>query len=370
MKLKRTLIAATVSVALAGAVVIARGVSAPSAPAKGPAKPALTVTADAPRHEQLPLALAANGNVAAWQEASVGAEAHNLRLATVHVNVGDVVRRGQVLATFAPQTTQAELARLDAAAAEAQAGAAEAAANAERARSLQATGALSAQQIQQYLTAEQTAAARVVAQRAAVQAQKLKLAQTQVLAPDDGVISARSATVGAVVPAGHELFRLIRGGRLEWRAELTSAELVQLPVGSTAKVIAADGSIVAGRVRMVAPTVDPQTRLGLVYVDLDASPRLKAGMYAKGTFELGGSAALTVPQRALVVRDGHSYLFALQADGRVRQLKVQTGRRVGDRVELLDGVETGTRFVAAGAGFLNDGDVVKESAARSATPLM
>jgi RND family efflux transporter MFP subunit len=370
MKMKRTLIAATVAVALVSAALIARGVSAPTAAKAAIAKPALTVTADTARHEMLPLRFAANGTVAAWQEASVGAEANGLRLESVRVNVGDRVRRGQVLASFAPETTQAELARLDAAVGEAEASAAEAAANADRARSLAASGALSAQQIQQYVTAEQTAAARLVAQRAALRAQRLRLSQTQVLAPDDGVISARSATVGAVVPAGQELFRLIRGGRLEWRAELTSSELVHLPIGASASLIAPDGTRVDGRVRMVAPTVDAQTRYGLVYVDLAASPALKAGMFAKGEFELGNSGAVTVPQRALVVRDGHTWLFALQSDGRVRQLKVQTGRRAGDRVEVLAGVEAGTRFVAGGAGFLNDGDLVKETTARAATPLM
>ena len=120
---------------------------------------------------------------------------------------------------------QAELAQSKAAMAETEATLAEAAANAQRARELQASGALSAQQINQYLTAERTAQARLEAQRALFKTQQLRLAQTQVLAPDNGVISARNATVGAVVPAGMELFRLIRQGRLEWRAEVVANEL-------------------------------------------------------------------------------------------------------------------------------------------------
>src|SRR5262249_52519960 len=160
-----------------------------------------------------------------WQEAIVGAEANGLRIAAVHVNVGDVVRKGQVLATFAPETVQAELAQIRAGVAEAEAAAADAIANAERAKSLAASGALAEQQINQYLTSAQTAQARLEAQRAAAKVHQVRLAQTQVLAPDDGVISARSATQGAVVPSGTELFRLIRGGRLEWRAEVTSTEL-------------------------------------------------------------------------------------------------------------------------------------------------
>ncbi|MCJ0765824.1 efflux RND transporter periplasmic adaptor subunit [Variovorax terrae] len=331
------------------------------------ARPALTITVVQPQRTHLPLKLAANGSIAAWQEASVGSEANGLRLSEVHVNVGDVVKKGQLLARFADEAVQADLAQARAGLLEAEAQAAEAAANAERARTLQATGALSAQQISQYATAEQTAKARVEAARATLTTQQLRLKYTQVPAPDSGVISARLATVGAVVGAGTELFRLIRQGRLEWRAEVVSAEIGRLPPGTQATVTAASGARLTGRVRKIAPTVDPQTRSGLVYVDL---PPLGAqtpgtagaalpGMFARGEFELGGSDALTVPQQAVVLRDGFSYVFRLNPDLRVTRLKVQTGRLAGERVEILTGLPADARVVASGAGFLNDGDLVR-----------
>ena len=313
--------------------------------------------------QALPIKLTANGNIAAWQEASVGAEIGGLRLAEVLVNVGDTVQRGQVLARFATDAVQADLAQARAVVAEASASAQEATANADRVRALLNTGVFSGQQSSQYLTAEQTAKARVESAKAVMAAQLLRLKNTEVRASDSGIISARLATVGAVVGAGSELFKLIRQGRLEWRAEVGANELYRLPVGAAVNVAAASGSLVTGRVRTVAPTVDPQTRSGLVYVDLPSGPSrqagLKAGMFASGEFELGSSPALTLPQQAVVVRDGFSYVFRLNADQRVSQLKVQTGRRVGDRVELLDGVGAESSLVASGAGFLNDGDLVK-----------
>jgi len=274
------------------------------------------------------------------------------------------VRKGQVLATFAPDTLRAEAAQARASLAEAEASAADAAGNAERARSLQATGALSASQINQYFTAEKTAKARVEAARALFQAQTVRLNQTQVLAPDSGIISARTATVGAVVGNGTELFRLIRQGRLEWRAEVTSAELGRLTTGTTAIVTAASGARLSGRVRMVGPTVDAQTRSALVYVDLTPLPgafsgSARAGMFARGEFDLGATPALTVPQPAVVVRDGFSYVYRVGADNRVAQVKVQTGRLAGDRVEITGGLPADARVVASGAGFLNDGDLVR-----------
>ena len=335
------------------------GAPAEGAAAASTAKPAMTVTVTPPRRDQLPVGLSANGNVSAWQEASIGAELAGLRLASVNVNVGDTVRKGQVLATLAGETTQAESLQGRAAQMQAEASYENAKADADRARAIQDTGALSKSQIAQYLTAEKVAKAQWEAAKAAYGATQVRLANTRVLAPDDGVISARSASVGAVVGAGQELFRLVRGSRMEWRAEVTPSEVGRIRVGQAVQVTAATGAELAGKVRAIAPSADPQTRNVLVFVDLPRHPDLKAGTFAKGRFELGQSAALTVPAQAVVVRDGHTYLFVIGADNKAGQRKVQTGRRVGDRVEVLDGLKDGEPVAVQGAGFLNEGDLVK-----------
>ncbi|MEJ7687682.1 MAG: efflux RND transporter periplasmic adaptor subunit [Variovorax sp.] len=336
--------------------------AAPTDAAAPQAKPSLTVTVARPETSELSITLAANGNVAAWQEASVGSESRGLRLAEVRVNVGDVVKKGQVLATFSTETVQADVAQARASVAEARATAADAAGNAARARTLEQTGALSQQQINQYQTAEQTAKARVEAAQAVLAAQQVRGRNTQVLAPDDGVISARTATVGSVLATGTELFRLIRQGRLEWRAEVTAAELGRIKVGTPVVIASASDTKVEGKVRSIAPTVDPQTRNALVYVDIPnvlANTGIKAGMFARGDFQLGRSSALTVPQASIVPRDGFNHLLLLQPDNRVSQIKIETGRRVGDRVEITMPLPADARVVVQGAGFLNDGDLVR-----------
>lgn len=347
--------------------------SAKPSPADTPQpRPALTVRVAAPEPAELAVTLAANGNIAAWQEASVGSESAGLRLAEVRVNVGDVVRRGQVLARFAPETIDADVAQAKAALAEARATAADAAGNAARARTLEKTGALSQQQITQYQTAEQTAKARVEAAEAVLAAQQVRGRNTLVAAPDDGIISARSATVGSVVGSGTELFRLIRQGRLEWRAEVGAAELGRLSVGMPVRVTAPSGEQVQGKVRSIAPTVDAQTRNGLVYVDIpgvQSAKGIKAGMFARGEFALGSSQALTVPAAAVVPRDGFNTVMLLQADNRVQMRKVQAGRRIGERIEITTELPAGARVVVEGAGFLNDADLVRVvDAAPAATP--
>ncbi len=360
---KKNIVIALIAVVVLIAVLIAvfsRGSDKPAE--EETAKPALTVTTVQPSQASLPIRLTANGTITAWQEAIIGNESNGLKLTEVRVNVGDTVKRGQVLATFSPTSTKAEVAQARASLMEAEANAADAQNNAERAKTLETTGALSAQQINQYLTTAQTAKARAEAARATLEAQQLRLTQTEVLAPDDGVISSRSATVGAVVGAGTELFRMIRQGRLEWRAEVTSEELGRLAPGTMATIRAANGTEVKGKVRMIAPTVDTNNRVALVYVDLLPTPPkvppVRAGMFASGAFELGVSNAITVPQQCVVFRDGFSYVFRLNQDNRVTQIKILSGRRIGDRVEVTEGLAPEAVIVQSGAGFLNDGDLV------------
>ncbi|WP_047539650.1 efflux RND transporter periplasmic adaptor subunit [Methylotenera versatilis] len=337
---------------------------------------ALTVNTVKIKRTMLNLTIPANGNIAAWQEAVVGAEVNGLLLNEVLVNVGDSVKRGQILARFASDTISADLAQASANLAEAKAAAIEAAGNASRAKSIQNSGALSTQQIEQYLSAEASTKARVEAAEATLNLQNIKLKQTTVNAPDDGIISSRTATVGSVAAAGQELFKLVRKGRLEWRAELTSADINKIHIGMKTDLTLPDGHILTGKVRAIAPSIDSQTRNALVYVDIPADTA-KAGMYARGVFVLENTEAYTLPADAIVLRDGFAYAMQViakpvdknspaQTDGlnpiaQIKQIKVNTGRRSGDLVELLD-VEDQTlknNFVASGGAFLADGDTVR-----------
>jgi RND family efflux transporter MFP subunit len=364
------------------AAILALAIALPWAPAQAEAppnqsqaqsqtetqRPALSVTLTAPEPADWPRLVTAYGNVVAQHEAVIGPELSGYRLTKVLVDVGDRVTQGQLLARVAEEVVAAELAQSRAAVEEAQAQLTEARADADRARTrrVEASGALSAQQIDQFLAGEQSAQARLSAARAKVQADELRLPQTRILAPEDGVISARTATVGSLAQPGSELFRMILGGRLEWRAQVTALELAQVAPGMTAALVppgAAPGerpiARVEGRVRMVAPTLDPQTRYALVYVDLPAEGPLRAGMFVRGELAIGQAKALTLPQSAVVLREGFAYVFQVGEDGRVGEVKVELGRRVGDRVEIIRGVTAEMRLVATGAGFLADGDLVR-----------
>ena len=336
----------------------------PQQPSTPVSNPALTVSVTRPQLHDMPINLTANGSISAWQEAIIGAEIGDLRLNAINVQVGDTVKKGQILAVFADESILADVAQSRAILAEAEANLAEAKINAERATRL-ATKALSPQQVDQYLTLEKTAHAKTQLARAQLDAQLLRLKYTKVLASDDGVISSRTATLGAVAGKGQELFRLIRQNRLEWRGEVTAAEMTQLKPGMNVTVDVPNVASITGTIRVLAPTLDEQNRYGLVFVDLPNAVQngFRTGMFGHGEFHLGTRQGLTVQQDALSLREGFSYVFRLVEQigdqARVQQVKVQLGRRSGDLIEILSGLNPDDQLVASGASFLADGDNVR-----------
>lgn len=320
-------------------------------------KASLTVTTVKPQQTTLNKLLSANGNIAAWQESSISSEVNGLLLSEVLVNLGDHVKRGQVLAKFAASTIDADLAQMQANVAEANATLLEAESNANRAHSIQDSGALSKQQIEQYFTAEASAKARLSAAQAKMHVQNIKLKQTTVIAPDDGLISLAPATVGTVYTPGQELFRLIRKARIEWRADLTSADTSLIKAGMKVQITLPDSSITQGLVRSASPIVDTKTRNAIVFVDIPAGSA-KTGMFARGNFILGETQSLTLPNDAIVMRDGFAYVMQVEGN-KIKQTKVQLGQRTGERVELLNFDAPEADIVESGGAFLADGDSVK-----------
>lgn len=341
-----------------------------ASPTKSATKPALTVQWVQPTSIGISTTLSANGSIAAWAEASVSAEMGGSRLAHVNAQVGDVVKKGQVLAKFSTESARIDVELAKAQVLEAEASAAEAVAAAERARAIEREGFYSAAQLGQIFSQEKAAIAKVRAAKVKLVGAELILTETDVVAPDDGVVSSKSAMLGAVVPVGTELFRLIRQGRLEWRAELTSSEIAGIKIGMPVML----NGQVPGKVRLIAPTIDPASRTAFVFVDISAAQAARAGLrvgsYARGEFVVGNAVAqLTLPQSAIVLRDGFSYVFvradASQATSKVAQVKVQIGGRavVGgvERIAITQGLKPDAMVVASGAAFLSDGDTVKVS---------
>lgn len=337
----------------------ASGSTAAQGDAAQPARAALVVTTAQARSETVPATIQASGAVAAWQEASVGSRSSGLPIVGINAEVGDSVRKGQVLARLDDSTTAAALARAEAALAQAQARDAEARINRDRALQLAEKKLLSQQDVLQATTNAAATTAEVAQANAVLRSARLDLEHTRVVAPDDGLVIARNATLGAVAQPGTELFRLIRQGRLEWRAELTGDQLLRVTPGTAAIVRSSDGTAVRGKVRAVAPALDDAKRIGLAYVDLDPSPAVRAAMYLQGELQLAERTAVTVPAASVIVRDGRSYVATVDTGNRVQLVPVVPGRRTSERTVIEQGLAAGATVVVRGAGFLNDGDVVR-----------
>ncbi len=349
-------------------------------PAVAPVAPTQTITVSAVAQAPMGRSLVVNGSLAAWDELPIGAEAGGLAIVEVAVEEGDSVTKGQLLARLDDSVLKAELAQADASVAQADAGVLKAQAMAgtagsdvRRAKELSKNGYISGQIAEQRATTLTTAQADVNYARQTLATAKAmrderaaQLAQTEIRAPTDGVISKRTATLGNVVQVGAEMFRMIRDSRVELRAEVPEMDLAGLTAGQTATVTVGDAGSTRrfdGKIRLVGATVDPQTRIGIVYVALPVDPALKPGMFVHGEIQTGTSdKVVQIPEEALVFKDAKPAIFVVGDDNRAKIHMVETGTRRNGRVEILSGVSAGDRVAVAGAGYLKDGDLVRVEA--------
>jgi RND family efflux transporter MFP subunit len=353
--------------AMLAAMVAACG-SAEPPPAATPAA-SLVVTTVLPVSREVAVSIAVSGSVSAWQEMSLGVELTGNRATEVLVEVGDRVRAGQPLLRLDSRTLNVQFRQAEASVTQAEAALELAQANSARGDSLVGQGLISSSDSDKLRADLRSAEAQLITAQADRDAARLRLGFATLSAPDDGIISARSVQPGQVVSAGSELLRLIRRGRLEWQADLAEADLIRVKPGAVVELSGPSGTKISGRVRTVSPAVDPATRTGLLYADLPEPGPLRAGMFAEGRILVGNTMASVVPRESIVFRDGFAYLFVVKpvavttadiALRRVEQRRVDIGVRQGDFTEILSGLESAERVVRRGAGFLGNGDVVRE----------
>ncbi|MEO7386461.1 MAG: efflux RND transporter periplasmic adaptor subunit [Gammaproteobacteria bacterium] len=336
--------------------------------------PSLVVTTVAPVRQQVERTLTVSGSVAAWQEMYLGVELTGIRVAEVLVEVGDKVRAGQPLLRLDARTLDVQARQARASVAQARANLELAKANADRGATLVKEGLISSSNSDELRATLAGAQAQLATADADRDAARLRVGFATLRAPDAGVISARTVQPGQIVSSGTDLLRLIRQGRLEWRAELTEGDLTRVGIGTTVELTSPGGERITGRVRAVSPAVDPETRTGMLYADLPEPGDLRSGMFAQGQILLGAVMATVLPREAVIFRDGFPYVFVTRppatagasggasAPFNVQQRRITVGGQRGDFTEIESGVGAEERVVVRGAGFLNDGDLVREVA--------
>ena len=329
----------------------------------------LSVETVTPSQDSIGNTLSADGTISAKDIANVSPKVNGVAIEQVLVEEGDRVKAGQVLAIFDTDAMRQQVLQAEADVAEAEATLANATADAARVLPLIEIDAISRQEADRYRTSKLQAEAALQASKARLSTQRLSVKNANVLAPVSGVISEKMAEVGMVaggVAGGEPLFTIIKGGILEWRADIDPKLLGEVSVGTPVRVSLPAGDSVMGKVNRIAPTADDNRQI-TIYASLAPNSKVRAGMYQTGEFLLGSTSAQTVPNSAIVSNDGYDYVMLVtniksqdgQNIGRIKQQRVSLGERFGDNVALTEPLPADSRLVKQGGSFLNDGDLVR-----------
>lgn len=327
------------------------------------------------------------GNLVAREEVLVSPQIDGYAVDKIMVEEGDRVAEGQVLAELSRTTidtslaqNEAQAARADAAIAQAQASIAEAKANKDQAASafarsqaLVRSGNTTAETLDQREAAAKMADARVDAAQHALtvaQADKkladaqrdelmVRLEHTKIRAPATGVVSRRTARIGAIASAaGDPLFRIIRDGDVELEADVPETTLARMRPEMKAQVMTtARKEPFTAHVRLVSPEVSPATRLGRVRIAIDQAPGLTIGTFGRASVEIANHEGVLVPQSAVLYSESGATVQVVK-DDTVSTRTVTLGLRTESQAEIVKGVEADDSIVATAGTFVRDGDKV------------
>jgi len=308
----------------------------------------------------LEVPVTASGSTQARRVSGLGAEL-TARILAVYVDVGDRVEAGTELFALDPVHYQAALDEAQAGLALARAEHQNALHEERRVERLAEQRAASEAQREQLSTAEDVATARLAQMEARLTRAQSNLARTVIRAPYAGTVVERRAHEGDM--AGTEPVVVIQeSGPLVAVLNIPEATLVPVRVGAPLLLhVPGLGAPITTRVDRVSERVDTETRTYEVRATIeDPSNTVKAGSYVYAEITATPAEPRPVVERsALLMRDGRSYLFRLEAD-RVRRVSVRVGALTSEWVEILNGAAVGDRVVYGEAvGRLDDGDAVR-----------
>lgn len=361
----------------------AGAVDAEKAPSSGALPPAIIAV----RADQAPITdrVLSNGMITPVEEVLVAPQIEGLAIESLEADVGDRVEAGSVLATLSKdqlilQRSQldanrakvlATIAQLGAQLAEVESNTQETVKASNRAKQLADQGTYSTVQAEQAEAQATASLARVrsvkesvkvaEADIALIDAQvkdvELRLARTEVKAPVSGIISARGARVGSIASASAgPLFTIIRDGSLEMRADIAEADMHRIAEGQTVRIhLIGARTPVEGVIRLIDPTLNTTTRLGLARIEIADGVSLRAGMFADAEIIVAERDAITVPVTSVNMESDGADVLKIE-DGIAKRTTVTTGIREGGMVEIVNGLSSGDLIVAKAGAFVRDGD--------------
>ncbi|WGS47334.1 efflux RND transporter periplasmic adaptor subunit (plasmid) [Burkholderia sp. JSH-S8] len=365
----------TLLMALAGAAASLLAAPAQGEVAPRPAQAVQRVTVAAAGPAVFARTIRLTGTIAARDDIAIGTPLQDQRVTAVLVEEGDHVKAGQILARLDTVTLDARVRdaraavdRARATVAQQQALDADAQAAWRRIEPLGRSGAVSDQQVDQQRAQAAAAAANLRGARADHEQALARLAEARaerdkavVRAPVDGVIASRAVRAGALA-GGEPLFRLIGRGELEFDGDVVERDLGAIRTGQRVTIALPDAQgVIDGTVRLVAPRIDPQTRMGKVRIALGDASGFRAGGFARAELVAERvDVPVAVPQRAVTFgAQDTAFVSQVDAAGRVTRRTIVAGRRDGTWIEVRGGLKAGDRVVAVASALVRDGDVVQ-----------
>lgn len=335
---------------------------------------AIKLTVVSPKIAKFSPKLNLHGELVAKDDVAVGSALQGQQISEVLVEVGENVQKGQILALldnagvkakFDQQTAALEAAKQNLNSAKAAFSESESAL--KRAKNLVAKKVISSQELEQANAKEASARANLnsaKAQISQIDAQiseaKDQLAKASVIAPVNGVVTAKKAQIGALT-SGEALFNIAKDGVIELSADTDAVELAQIKVGMSATAqIYGIKEAVKGKVRLVPVSVDTSSRLGKVKISLDGEAKF-IGSYAKVVIDLPEFSALALPVQAVSFTEKGAFTTIVK-DGKAQKQKIQTGLRANGLVQVISGVSKDDEVALKAAALVNDGEAAQRSA--------
>lgn len=338
-------------------------------PAAPPAPPP-AVTVVVPGTADVADQVSAVGTLHARRDMPVGVVGEGGMIIHIRAEAGERVAKGQVLAEIDSAVQRAQLQQLQASVTQAAADARLAEAELQRAMALVDRGFISKADIERKTATRDSAAAREEMAKAQVRATRELLNRLSIRAPEAGLVLARNVEPGQIVsPASGALFRIAAAGEMELRAEIAEQDMPGIHVGQNATVtpVGSDKRYV-GRIWLIEPLIDPESRQGVARILLPQTTGLHAGGFASATIEGALSKRPRLPQSAILSdRDG-PHVLTVGADDRIRRINVQLGMSTAEGVVILGGLDGSERVVRSAGAFLEPGEEVRPQTEAAQTP--
>ncbi len=303
------------------------------------------------------------GDVRARYETALGFRVGG-KLVSRQVEVGSLVRRGQVLASLDASDFRLNIDAQRSQLAAAEADYLQARDDMERYRNLYEQKFVSAAEFERRQSAYNVAKARFEQAQAELGVSRNQSEYTSLRADREGVVIALSAEVGQVVAAGQEVMRVAQLDEMEVLVSIPESRLEELKRARevTVSLWAAPGTVFKGRIREVSPAADPVTRTYAVKVTiLDPTPQVQLGMTANVSLrQAAGASVVRLPLAALYNDGEHPAVWVVDADtGEVALRRVSVVRYTQDGVEIGEGLARGDAVVRAGVHKLTAGQKVR-----------